>query len=421
MYKLSEKTIDISNDPGLTKLKSILSNDSIFKEDFIKALSDVSILEADELTLLPDGDFALLLVDTNGNITRKFPKPDLDNALVSALYLIDSSKNMPYKANAIAASNILDSMKDQKSPYPDELIWKIKDSLRDLIDMFPEADKYGNTYKAPKSSLEEDLRKGQGDEIRKEKMARKDLSDDDFVFVSEKKGKVHRLFPISTKEELTKQASYFRDNHNQFSLEHRHHFAKRLRDKSIKLGMRLNGDIITKYASSKISPTIELSIISRINSLQKTELIKNEKTAEYEVAFNGNKEKLGALIGYKKLLNSINSSNTPTIDTLDKIATSMHKLDKVAGLTSAYGKTINDPYTSTYQKVAIMNVHDLATETIQYAGNIITADQIKALDLSDLGGLIDDITLNELRSDPVAVFNSLPIPYKSVIVEAIKN
>ena len=52
-------------------------------------------------------------------------------------------------------------------------------------------------------------------------------------------------------------------------------------------------------------------------------------------------------------------------------------------------------------------------------GKTINAKDIMNLDIGSLGGMIDQSTFDELLKDPIAVFNSLPIPYKSVIIEAL--
>ena len=54
-----------------------------------------------------------------------------------------------------------------------------------------------------------------------------------------------------------------------------------------------------------------------------------------------------------------------------------------------------------------------------FMGKPVKANDLMNLNAGDLGGLIDQGTLDEMVADPIAVFNSLPIPYKSVIVEAI--
>lgn len=415
MYKVADHAVDIGNDPGFLKLKKMMSPDSTAMDsDIASSLSDLRILSPEELELLPDNDFALILVDTNGNITRKYPRADVDNAIVSALYLIDSASKLPYKAAAIAASNLLEVIDSKQFKYPAKLKNEIREGLWNLEQLEPSAKSLGNIYRAPKSSLEEDLRKGQGDAIKSEKSARAKLSDSDFVYVFEKNGSKHRMFPVDSVENIIKTASYFKENCTQLPYEHRHKFAKVLRDKVIEKGLKFDTTAISKYASTEWSPVVELSVLNRISLLEKISIDKNEKTAEYEVNFNGGKDKLASIVAYKKLLETAGKCE------IDSFSETLHRIDKLAGLTSQYGKNILNPYSSTYAEQRSFYTKE-ASETISYAGKTISADQIKKFDFSKVAEIIDDFTAKELKSDPINVFNSLPVPYKSVIVDAIHN
>jgi hypothetical protein len=419
MYKFAERLIDASSDAGFSKLDKVLSVDlPACKEKSIslkEELKDINILTAADMELLPDSDFALIHVDKEGKIVRRFPMPDLDNALISALYLNTSYKDMPAAAASIAADNLSKLISSSKFKYPTEIRWGINGFLSDIQSRASGDAHKGNIYREPKTSLDEELRKGQLDEVAKVKEARSKISDDDFVFISERDGKTHRLFPVDTKENLIKQADFFNKNHNEFHLQHRHEFAKKLRDKSAALKVKLSGDVISKYASYEWSPTVDCNITARISKLKELDLVRSEKTGEYSAHLKGGKEVVASLIGYTKLLNLVERTD------IDKFASSLHKLDMACGMDRAYGKYISDPYSSTYRKTAAFNASDLASMSTMFAGKKITEKDIMALDMSAIGGFIDGLTFSELRADPIAVFNSLPIPYKSVIVEAIES
>jgi len=419
MYKFAEKTIDTASDSGFSKLDKVLSlpfqglqekGISIKKE-----LADINILTASDMELLPDSDFALIHVDKSGNITRRFPIVDLGNALISALYLVSEYKNIPSMAASIAADNITKALSSFKFKYPVAIKYAILDKLSDIIGISGGEAHKGNIFREEKTSLDAELRKGQLDEMTKVKEARAKIKDSDFVFISEKNGKTHRLFPVDTKENLCKQAEFFSKNHNEFHLQHRHEFAKKLRDKAAELRVRLDGEIISKYASYDWSPTVDCNVQARINILKEVQLEKNEKTGEYESGLRGGRETLPALVGYTKLLKMAGRVD------IDSFANSLHKLDMACGLDSSYGKAISDPFSGTYMKVAAFGVNDLASTSVMFAGKKINARDILSIDLGATGGIIDTLTFDELRRDPIAVFNSLPIPYKSVILEAIES
>ena len=64
---------------------------------------------------------------------------------------------------------------------------------------------------------------------------------------------------------------------------------------------------------------------------------------------------------------------------------------------------------------------DVPIPTFTTEEKTINANGLMNLDIGSLGGMIDQSTFDELRKDPIAVFNSLPIPYKSVIIEALSS
>jgi len=417
MYKFAEMSLDSATDPGYSKLSKLLSKTykGYEKLDLKEELKDLNILSASDMELLPDNDFALVYTDKDGNISRRFPRADLDNSIVSALYLIDTAKNLPILAAAIAADNLRDVIGAPKFKYAAEVKWLLNHYLTEIAEKAPESRDMTNVYREPKDRSDMSDR-SQTMAVSDVKEARAKLSDNDYVFVTTRYGTTHRLFPVNNKEALLKQAEFFNENHGQFELEHRHQFAKKLRDKAAELNVKLSGEVVSRYASSNWSPTVDLAIKARINTLKDVRLIPNEKTGAYEAHLAGDSDTVAALVGYKKL-----EKVAGKIDDIDGFASTLHKLDKLSGLTRNYGKNLSDPYSSTYMKTAFIGglQKDLASASTMFAGIKITANDIMALDVGDLAGVIDDFTLNELKSDPIAVFNSLPIPYKSVIVEAL--
>lgn len=409
MKKFAEKTIDISDDVSLRMLPSLLSSGPSATEESMplpEALKNLSILTPDELGLLPDNDFALIFVEKGGDIHRKFPIPDADNAIVSALYLKKTFTQLPDQAAAMAAKNIMTVLDSPAFKYSSQIKDAIARPLYMIKDMYKTK---GNIFRETKDTWESELRKGQGDEKKKEAA----LKDDDFVFVNVKEGQKHRLFPIYDEASLKKASTYFDDNHNLFHLEHRNQFAKKLRDKAAALKVTIKGDVATKYASSEWSPIVELALKNRIEALKD---FRYEKTgAEVSTYIAGGETAVGAMIGYKQLMSSVGNTD------IDKFASLMHKLDKACGLDKRYGKSITDPYASTYKMADLLGPVKIPEASVSFAGKTISTKDLAKLDIGDLGGMIDDSTFGELKVDPVAVFNSLPIPYKSVILEAIQR
>lgn len=436
--KFADLVLDIASDPGYRKMAAIVEEVGRIGDDkevsramkavaeFKSEVEKLDVLGPEDLGLLPDSDFALIHVAKDGKVTRRFPCPDINNALVSAIYLSKVYKELPGKAAAMAAKNLynkIDSADEVPGSIGRRMCWAFSDVLREIAGV-----KYslysnelaGNTYREPSEPEAEKLRDHFDEETRNIKESRAKLSDDSFVFVSEKDGQKRRLFPITSAEDVEKMASYFDKNHKQFSLEQRHTFAKKLRDKAAEYYVEIPATTVSKYASHEWSPTAYECIKTRIDQLKQYEVKYNEKTAEHEVVTKCDDERAQALVGYVKLSGLIGRTD------IDKYAETLHMLDKVAGFDRGYGKFIRDPYGSTYKPAITLSnprlekvANTLDNLATTFMGKPVKANDLMNLNAGDLGGLIDQGTLDEMVADPIAVFNSLPIPYKSVIVEAI--
>ena len=437
--KFADLSLDVASDPGFRKFASIVEEVGESESEseamerarkkvkkYVSEIKELDILGPEDLGMLPDSDFALIHVAKDGKITRRFPMPDINNAIVSATYLMKTYKDMPNKASAIAANNLYNYIEveaEGQCPVSRTLRWDITDMLREIINIKYDRSSReleGNVYREPSKPDVENLRDHFDDETRNIKESRAKLADDDFVFVSEKDGQKRRLFPITSAEDVEKMASYFDKNHKQFSLEQRHTFAKKLRDKAAEYYVEIPASTVSKYASHEWSPTAYECIKTRIDQLKQYEVRYNEKTAEHEVVTKCDDERAQALVGYVKLSGLIGRTD------IDKYAETLHMLDKVAGFDKGYGKFIRDPYGSTYKPAITLSnprlekvANTLDSLATTFMGKPVKANDLMNLNAGDLGGLIDQGTLDEMVADPIAVFNSLPIPYKSVIVEAI--
>ena len=433
MFKFRDLSLDIGSDAGFVKLAEIM------REPEIRAkFKDLDVLDVDDLKILPDSDFALIHVDKNDNKIRRFPCPDISNTIVSALYLLKSKSIIPAAAGKIAAAILSSKLGDYTravrengssndstfAGLQNKIDYDAVDNLERLLDeefncwSLALKEKVNNVYREIGDTMDNKVEEKLKEATLAKKEARSKLSDSDFVFVSEKNGVKHRLFPITNKEELLKQAAYFDQNYKQFHIEHRNTFAKKLRDKAAEYKVRLNTQTISKYASNEWCPTAYECLKNRINQLKGVKVVYNEKTAEYEAEMIADDTRSQVLVGYMKLAEHIGDMD------IDKYAHTLYMLDKAAGLDKGYGRTIRDPYASTYKQAAF-NTADLVAPlsdlSTVFMGKTINARDLLNLDLGSLGGMIDQGTFDELMKDPITVFNSLPIPYKSVIIEALNS
>ena len=411
MFKFADKVVDISNDiSGKVLATALKTPGQIFDGKFPDELKNMKIFTPEELSILPDSDFALVFVAKDGDIVRRFPIPDADNAIVSAIYLKKVYAELPTAAAGMAAHNIMNVLNSPNIQYGPAIVHPITEGLYQIRDLTKNP--RGNVYREPKSSEEDELRKGQETEITKEKTARAKLADSDFAFITEKAGRKHRLFPIDTVENVKRAEVYFDSNYKLFSPEQRNIFAKAVQAKATSLNHKTASQNLAKYASCRWSPTASCAIGTRIERLKSM----NIKLAADGHMVDGGADMLKAMAGYQELKSLIGKTD------IHKFASALNTLDKITGLSNAYGKSISDAFVSTYdghpssftEKTALLD-----TLSTTFAGHKITDNMLKKLDIGDLGGIIDSDTLEEMQKSPISVFDSLPMPYKSAIVEAL--
>ena len=93
---------------------------------------------------------------------------------------------------------------------------------------------------------------------------------------------------------------------------------------------------------------------------------------------------------------------------------------KACSLRLRYGKGVTNVMT-TYSKVASLgrSTRGGSEEKTTFSGKEITVSDILSLRAEDLIGMFDSETLEELKSNPIQVFSTLPIPYKSAVLDAL--
>lgn len=449
MFKLADMVIDTASDVTNKKLSGIIDRGlakaftdwNNKKQEVPKWAVDIihriNLADHGTLKLMDDDQFALIYIDKDGTKHRRFPLVDMGNAIISAMYFLDSYKSLSSEAAAVACKGIAlflennrrlsrslggNTASDTELNNLASLADKLEDRLYQLEDKKGLAANRGRwrddgSYNNVVKEVEEEKSPLQGNITRNIKEARAHLADRDFVFVTHNEGQKHRLFPVSNKEEVVKIANYFVENEGKYELEYKYAFAKKLRDKASEYDVVIP-ESVYKYASYEWHPDAQSAVRARIDMLSNFAPKYNEKTGGYEMASTNNKDKDESLVALIKL-----SSMIGHID-IDDFATALHAVDKVAGLDRAYGKTLTNAYESVYFPVSpkLFSTVKTASEKVdfvQYNEQKIPVSKLLNLKLAQVSGVIDSDTLSELHKDPVSVFKSLPTPYKSAIIQAI--
>jgi hypothetical protein len=376
-----QMNLDMHDDKGYFHLRKFAAEGKLPEH-----IKNEKVLTAEELQLLPDGDFALVIIDKKGETHRKFPLCDRPNVWMTTLYFGKNSGSLPPRARSIAAKNILNRLQEEPFMYHKELD-KARDELYKARDLYPDNALVGNIYRNDEKN-EDGVDPEAAESLKATKESRAKLADADYALVVERDGSKHRLFPINTPELVKRAEKYFDENFRLFHLEHRRKYAAAVWEKAKTFeNVKVASPVLRSYASDSYAEHVDLSVAARIRMA---------KTAEEKTAY----EKLASL------------KNTLPVG---KFAEYLFELDRACGLDKAYGKTLLNAFESSFN---VKEAGAFNNSTI-FNGKTVFSNELQGLDLGDLGGMIDQDTLDEMHSDPINVFNSLPVPYKDMILQVL--
>ncbi len=354
MLKLANQVIDVYDDVSFSGLIKLA-----------KLAPDVHVMSAAERAELDDTDFALCMITKKASKLNKFPIDTRDNTWLSNEYFEQNCERLPKVAAETAAYHIKQACgKFGVAAKPA------------VVGMAKEAS--SNVYY--ESSTERLVKKASYQEVSLEKIANVQEIGDNYT---------HAQFAMSTPAHVKVASKYFAEKLDKIPMEQRHKYAAAIQRRAHELGMPPQGGAVIKYASDHYSGLVDAHLRSRASLL--------------EVADPEHKEYLGKLASAKKEL-------TPS-----QFAQALHGFDKKAGLTRYYGGFLTNPYEATF-----------AGEPDQYAGyrtkvanQDMGSDEIKALATAKYARIKEYFghsLADELKKDPVPIFDSLPMDAKQILV-----
>ena len=414
MKKFAEKILDITDDRSMRVLNGKSSKNDhgcpgysgISKDEIPPSLKTLKVFSADELCLLTDDQFALIYIENDGTKHRKFPTPDQDNTIASAIYFIENHKKLPIDAQEVAAKYLSEALETVSRLEGYEIAWRLQSLLRPLASAIHQSARRSNIVYEKRDTMEHELRKGHGDEEATPKVTfgnRDKKASNNFALVLEDGQK---LFPIDTLDNVKKAEAYFDENLVYFPPDVRHKFAAAIRNQLEGIGRVSQSSNIRKYASRALNPYFKNAMQARIQRVSTSHLEKNAETGVVSQI----RPQAELLHAYRRLEKI---AQEPGAD-LDKIAQYLHAADKLAGISPKY---LPDAFESVFDP----SLPKTASATIEYAGEKFPADSLKSIGVGDFPGLLDEDTLTSLQADPVTVFNSLPMPHKDAILQVISS
>lgn len=352
MLKIANQIIDAYDDIHKDTLKKLAA-----------IRPDCKLMTPEELGQLKDHDHAVCVITKKASKLNKFPINNMDNTWLSNEFFQRTHPCLPEEAAKIAASNIkLACMK-----------YKIKTT--------PAVEKYASKDVSDNVYFEKDY------DLKPVNMVnRVDLTKFAQVKnIGENYTVAQQVF--STPSHVKVAADYFKENIEKIPLDLRHKYAAAIQRRARELGMPVITGEVGKYASDYYSPMVDAHIKAR-NSLLETKP------------------------DLRETLQKISSAKKDIPPS--QFAQLLHGFDKKAGLSKYYGGHLTDPYIASFAYEA--NPYD--GYVYKTASMSMGDDEIRAGVNAHYGKIKEyfgQSIADELKKDPVPIFDSLPNDAKEMI------
>jgi len=353
MLKLANQVIDAYDD---------ISREGLAK--LAKIGPDINLMSHAERADLKDHDFALSMITKKASKLNKFPIDSMDNTWLSNEYFEMNHDRLPKTAAVVAASNIKTACER----------FGVKPRAS-VVSMSKTAATTNIYYE---SSTERLTKTASAEVVSLEKIAAVRDIGDNYTYAQ---------FAMPTPSHVKVACKYFEDKLDKIPVDYRHKYAAAIQQRSKELGMGVQGGSVIKYASDHYSGMVDSHLKSRETLV--------ETAPEH-------KEYLQKLAGAKKEL-------TPA-----QFAQALHGFDKKAGLTRHYGGYLTNPFEATF-----------AGAPDQYEGYrtkvgsaSMDSDAIRRLateKYAQIKNYFGHSLADELRRDPVPIFDSLPMDAKEIL------
>ena len=360
---LSMQALDFYDDLTRMQLKQIAET----APSFIKT---ASISTREQVSKLPTELFALHALTKEGSHLRKYPMHTAADTWLSCAYFEKNAHKLPRQAVKIAATHLKLACEEFQLDPPKE-----------VIRMSVEENPMSNLY------IEE------SDMEKSASVAPLQRPPDNGAYA------LNGRYPLFNEGYVKKASAYFVANYAGFEPESRHTFAKNVLTKAAEYGVTLDVDqemLMSKVAGATYGDKIESQLRLRANVVDgNTDL----------------EEKLSKVASAKKVIEA------------DKFAQLLSAFDKESGITNLYGPSILDAFEATYQQ----DMSKTASATVwedEATGVTMSAKELEktATDKFDkVKSYFGETLANSLKKHSHAIFDSLPLDAKAVIVKIAKG
>ena len=355
MLKIANQILDVNDDIDYAMMKKIAGQ-----------YPGCNVMSSDDRSMLRNHQFALTIITKQASKLNKYPIADHDSTWLSNKYFDMTYQRLPAEAAGIAAYNIKTACEKYKiAPGP--------------------------TVKAMAKTASSNIYFEKGDSLKSTNVVDKydfsKLSKIDAIC----ENYTQAQYAMPNAAHVKVACEYFEKNSTKMPMESRHKYAAAIQRRSNELGLGAQQGIVGKYASDHYSPMVDVHIRARASL--------SEGRPETKALY----EKVG----------SVKKEYTPS-----QFAQLLHGIDKRAGLDRYYGSHLTNPYHATF-----------ASEPDPYAGfryksasRDVQPDELQKAVTAHYDKIKEHFgqtMADELKKEPVAIFDSLPKDAKEIIVGII--
>jgi hypothetical protein len=370
--------------------------------DFIKTAEK---LDSATLDSLPDDVFALVAFD-DGRKMRKFACTDKGNTALSVIYFMENKDRLPEEVQKLAASNLVKACQWYDMRPPTEMS---KLALAGALT----AALYGHQGAKDFSRRQKMLKAGvPGSQVMKTSeltgsytmpMSKKikEASLDPYIDITGMKPPVKiekevgqrnclvkegsAKYPIDTLEQVQKASDYFMEHRTDFTPFERHQYCIKLSSRADELGAKVP-DVIEKYGSSTLSPTVIMDIRNR-------QAYFHEETPEHELLSD--------------MMDKVASIKP------EFLASTLEAFDKATDLDLQWDNGVRDPYYS------VFGFEKKAEYSFSYGDKTVSETRLRRCASECRKQVVDlfgEDMANEFAKKPVQIFESLPLDNKRILM-----
>lgn len=373
MASFAHMKLDFYDDPSFLR-------DETSVPEFVK---QAKVGGVNSLEKVAERDFALVIITPDGSVLPKYPVHTPADTWLSLKAFEKNAHKLPIRMQETAANNLglaLEkwAMLDTKLDPTFYTLIAQNTNKSNVVEVKTNDEYFQLSVKTASDMFDARLEKSEDLEFG--------------VVTKDASGNKIRKYPMHNEEYVKKADAWFAENYQTLHPELRHQFADKLVRNAYFHGVKLANNVALKYAGDDYSPHFEAEVRSRRQLvLDDTELHLLDDVLEKKAAM------------------------AP-----DECAKVLQAIDVRLGLDKYWDSHISDPYATVFA------LPKLADYSYDDGNSRVSGEDIRSFTKrknfrETLQAYVSKEIIDELESNPVEVFESLPKPEKRLIVDLMKE